>query len=260
MTMTEPTFQEKNKAWVKAQVEKTLRQGWRRDAYEDDAELRAALEVGEPAEPAPDVTPASKLKGKHTRIANKASSAAQLAQGAASRLRADAQAFRDAQREYQQLPWAERQDTEPPEWVDGDYMGAVGDVLNESQINYDNPEIKKWASKRFSSQADALDALADVVAIAGEQAQVAATKEARQSMVGTGAIVGQPGATSSTTADTAEALAEELGELQHSSNPFSPANEARRAELTQQLEALEPQIDVDDPGIHLDTRATHGPY
>ena len=131
-----------------------------------------------------------------------------------------------------------------------DIQSDTAEILQKADIPFDDPDVAEWASKSFTSEAQALTGLRAVV-----------TKRAKQANVGAAATMGSSGVPAPKSGD-AEDITAELQAIQHGErgNPFSPENMNKRAELIKQLNELDPKIDVDDPNVHFDMSALRGAY
>ena len=128
-----------------------------------------------------------------------------------------------------------------------DIQSDTAEILQNAGISFDDPTVTEWASKSFASESQAL---ADL------RARV--TKRAKQGNVTSAATVGSSGAPASDT-DEVEAVAAELEKIQRGEygSPFSKENMEKADKLVKQLNELDPQVDVDDPNVHIDTSAVH---
>jgi len=117
-----------------------------------------------------------------------------------------------------------------------DIQSDTAEILQKAGISFDDPDVAKWASKSFTSEAQAL---ADLRAIV--------TKRAKQGNVTPAATVGSKGAPVSISGDKEELL-QQLENIQEGvyGSPMSPENMEKSAKIVAKLNELDPPVDVYD--------------
>lgn len=116
-----------------------------------------------------------------------------------------------------------------------DLEAVAAKILSTAGIKFDDEVVTDWANQNFVTERDAVEALSKTVA----------KKVKQDAGVPAAAAAGQSGS-AAVGSDDVDAIAKELSDLQHSSDPFSLENMARRAELHQKLNELDPQVNIDE--------------
>jgi len=106
-----------------------------------------------------------------------------------------------------------------------DIQSDTAEILQKADIPFDDPDVAEWASKSFTSEAQALTGLRAVV-----------TKRAKQANVGAAATVGAAGRPVPV-GDSYEELGAQLAELR---GKFDPESQKSRKEIQSKMDELEP--------------------
>jgi hypothetical protein len=136
------------------------------------------------------------------------------------------------------------------------FMEAMtAQILDGAGIAHDDPEYEGLV-EQYGGRISNPDQWVSVVR---EFASRKGSKVAKQESSATMASRVTSGGSASPVEGDAEAVAEQLASIQRGEHgsPFSKENKNKIEELTARLNELDPQIDVNNPDLHIDTSALH---
>lgn len=149
--------------------------------------------------------------------------------------------------------------TAPVEDEDGAFMEAMSEqILVGAGMALDDPEYEELVD-RYEGKITNPDRWERVLR---EFATSHKNKDVKRQTVTEAAKAPSTAEAADIEGGDAESVAGELAALQlgQMGDPFSPANRKRQEELIAKLNELEPQVDVDDPNVRVDTSALHQGY